>query len=195
MRPAIFLSASVPIADDTRGPYYKTADPFLIRTAVRELLYFSHRDYTIVWGGHPAITPMVAAICDDIGGVAQQAVALYQSRFFRGQFPPENKRFSNLVTTPKKGDRSASLELMRLMMLGHSNLVAAVFVGGMVGVEDEFEMFCDKHPGKPAIPIASTGGAALTLARKLGFEEEFSEVDFARLFAETIPPSGKSRKK
>lgn len=192
MRPAIFLSASVPVADDSRGPYYKTADPFLIRTAVRELVYFAHRDYTIVWGGHPAITPMVSAICDDIGEIARDSVALYQSRFFEGQFPPENRRFKNLVTTPALQEgRQASLELMRFTMLSREGLVAAVFVGGMVGVEEEFEMFCALHRGKPAIPVASTGGAALALSKSLGFTEEFLEIDYADLYSQTIQTNKK----
>jgi hypothetical protein len=191
MRPAIFLSASVPLAHDDRGPYYKTADPFLIRTAVRELILFAHRDYAVVWGGHPAITPMVAAICDDIGEMAQDAVALYQSNFFKGEFPPENSRFKNIHTTPSvRKDRSRSLELMRQKMLRHEGLVAAVFIGGMVGVEEEFEMFCEAHVDKPAIPVASTGGAALTVAQKLGFEEDKSDIDYAGLYWAAIPAVG-----
>ena len=54
---AIFLSASVPTVG--RGNYYETADPFLIQIAVRELVFAVIKNQKIVWGGHPAITPMI----------------------------------------------------------------------------------------------------------------------------------------
>ncbi|MGR5096951.1 hypothetical protein ACPV5O_26745 [Vibrio maritimus] len=65
-----------------RGHYYETADPFLIQGAVRELVIASVRRYKIVWGGHPAITPMIWSICEDLGANYSDSVVLYQSRFF-----------------------------------------------------------------------------------------------------------------
>ncbi len=62
---AIFLSASVPVPG--RGTYYQSADPFLIQFAVRELITAALGRRLIVWGGHPAITPMVWAACEDLG--------------------------------------------------------------------------------------------------------------------------------
>lgn len=61
---AIFLSASIPVPG--RGNFYKTADPFLIQTAVREFVTLALGRRMIVWGGHPAITPMVWAVCTDL---------------------------------------------------------------------------------------------------------------------------------
>jgi hypothetical protein len=46
---AIFLSASVPLVG--RGNYYETADPFLIQSAVRELVLAVIKQSRIVWGG------------------------------------------------------------------------------------------------------------------------------------------------
>ena len=57
---AIFLSASIPVIG--RGQYYETADPFLIQCAVRELTIATVRRHKIVWGGDPAITPMIWSI-------------------------------------------------------------------------------------------------------------------------------------
>ena len=82
---AIFLSASVPVIG--RGTYFQTADPFLIQLAVRELMTLALGRRRIIWGGHPAITPMVWAVCEDLGVNYSDAVVLYQSRFFEELFP------------------------------------------------------------------------------------------------------------
>ena len=69
---AIFLSASVPILG--RGIYHETANPFLIQSAVREFVTVALGRRLIVWGGHPAITPMVWAVCEDLGVEFSQSV-------------------------------------------------------------------------------------------------------------------------
>ena len=78
----IFLSASVP--KQGRGNFFDTANPFLIQFAIRELLTVCLGRRQIVWGGHPAITPMVWAICQDMGVEYAKAVVLDQSRFYNG---------------------------------------------------------------------------------------------------------------
>src|SRR6266446_10878583 len=92
---AVFLSASVPVPG--RGNYYETANPFLIQTAVREFVTTALGRRLVVWGGHPAITPMVWAVCEDLGVEFAKAVVLYQSSFFKDIFPEENQRFGNVV--------------------------------------------------------------------------------------------------
>src|SRR5215475_2836912 len=91
---AVFLSASVPVIG--RGNYYETADPFLIQSAVREFVTVALGRRLIVWGGHPAITPMVWAVCEDLGVSYADAVVLYQSKYFKGLVPEENERFGNV---------------------------------------------------------------------------------------------------
>ncbi len=91
---AIFLSASIPVIG--RGTYFETADPFLIQLAVRELMTLALGRRRIIWGGHPAITPMVWAVCEDLGVNYADAVVLYQSRFFEELFPEENKHFARM---------------------------------------------------------------------------------------------------
>lgn len=126
---AIFLSASIPVIG--RGQYYETADPFLIQCAVRELTIATVRRHKIVWGGHPAITPMIWSICEDLGVDYTNSVILYQSRFFEGRYPEENQRFDNVVyTDPVPGDIQGSLQLMREQMLSRKDLIGAVFIGG-----------------------------------------------------------------
>lgn len=183
MKGAIFLSASVPMVG--RGNYYETADPFLIQCAVRELVMAVIKTQQIVWGGHPAITPMIWSICEDLGVDYAKSVVLYQSRFFEDRFPDENQNFGNVVFVDAvPGDRDASLLSMREAMLSRSDLTAAVFIGGMEGVEAEFDLFGRFHPDAKTLAVAAPGGAARQLAERIGASSESAlfSVDFARLF-------------
>lgn len=179
----IFLSASVPLVG--RGTYHETANPFLIQCAVRELVIAVAKQHQIVWGGHPAITPMVWSICEDLGIDYATSVVLYQSRFFADRFPEENQRFGNVIFTDAiAGDRDSSLLRMREEMLSRPKLVASVFIGGMDGVETECEIFNRLQPSAMILPVPSPGGAALNLARD-HFRvtgDDLLDIDFARLF-------------
>lgn len=184
---AIFLSASVPVPG--RGDYFATADPFLIQTAVRELVIATIRDYNLVWGGHPAITPMIFTICEDLGVDYSSRVILYQSDYFQQWYPDDNRYFGNTFVVEKvEGDREASLFRMRTEMLSRRDLVAAVFIGGMEGIAAEYELFRRYHPGEPILAVASPGGGARDLAKQLSAAEQFGGVDFARLFHSRFPP-------
>lgn len=180
---SIFLSASVPIFG--RGEYHKTANPFLIQCAVRELVAAVIRHHKIVWGGHPSITPMIWSICEDLNVDYSENVILYQSRHFEDRFPEENERFNNVIFTDDvPGDQKASLLLMRETMLSREDLDAAVFIGGMEGVEGEYDLFLKFHPNAKVLLVAAPGGAAHLLAERLGCDEEAAlhNIDFASLF-------------
>lgn len=180
---AIFLSASVPLI--TRSTYHETANAFLIQCAVREFIIAVIRNYKIVWGGHPAITPMVWSICEDLGVDYSQHVVLYQSCFFEDRFPEENERFKNVIFTDAvKNNREESLRIMREKMLSRDDLIAAVFIGGMEGVEDEHNLFKHFHPTDIVLPVASPGGASLKLAKECTYfkEQDLNDINFARLF-------------
>jgi hypothetical protein len=184
----IFLSASIPVVG--RGQYYETADPFLIQCAVRELAIATVRRHKIVWGGHPAITPMIWNICEDLGADYTDSVTLYQSRFFEGSYPEENQRFDNVVyIDPVPGDIKGSLKLMREQMLSREDLIGAVFIGGMDGVEVEYDIFRRFNPEAFILPVAAPGGAALNLARDNGYftGQELEDIDFATLFSRYLP--------
>jgi hypothetical protein len=179
----IFLSASVPQVG--RGTYHETADPFLIQCAVRELVISVIREHKIVWGGHPAITPMIWQICSDLGVEYSKSVTLYQSLYFQDIYPEENNHFRNVVFTEAiPNDKSRSLLIMRERMLSREDLSAAVFIGGMEGVEAEYELFVHFHPGKKVLPVCSPGGASLNLAtRNSNFADlDLYDIDFPRLF-------------
>lgn len=174
----IFLSASVPVQG--RGNFFESADPFLIQFAVRELMTVCLGRRRIVWGGHPAITPMVWAVCESLDVKYASAVRLYQSRFFEEWFPEENKLFRNVTFTPAVPyDRAASLDVMRRAMLAET-FDAAVFIGGMEGIFDEYRIFRELHPKKKVIAVSAPGGAAMQLAKKL--RQRNDGIDFGRLF-------------
>jgi SLOG cluster3 family len=183
---SIFLSASVPVPG--RGRYYETANPFLIQMAVRELLTLAIGRRRIVWGGHPAITPMVWSVCEDLGVRYSDAVVLYQSRFFEDIFPEENARFANVhFVDPVENDRILSLQAMRKAMLSQEDLDAAVFIGGMEGILEEYELFTDLHPKSKIVPVPAPGGAARDLAAQLQIPEaELGALDFSNLFWRTL---------
>lgn len=182
----IFLSASVPLPD--RGDFYRDFDPFLLQTAVRELVGAVIKDRRIVWGGHPAITPMIAAICADLGVEYQNQVLLYQSNWFERKFPTENQLFVNRTYTPALSDLSSSLLRMRVEMLARPDIDAAVFVGGMEGIFDEFRLFEKLKPNATAIALAAPGGAAARLKRMSSstFVTYYEGTNFRRIFHEHL---------
>lgn len=182
MSKRIFLSASVPSIG--RGNFHESADPFLIQFAVRELLTVALGRRQIVWGGHPAITPMIWAVCADLGLDYAKAVALFQSRYFSAKFPEENDNFSNLtVIDAVEGDREKSLAKMRSEMLS-GPFHGAVFIGGMEGVMEEYNLFTSLHPEAVVLPLYAPGGAARDLAVRLGVADD--RLDFTRLFSSAL---------
>lgn len=154
----VFLSASLP--DPKRhAKYHSTADLMAIRECVRALATVVLPRTRLVFGGHPAITPLIRIVGERLGRISR--IRMYQSAFFVTQFPEDNERFSDvIVTRTVPGDREGSLRLMREEMIGSEVFAAGVFVGGMEGVEQEFEMFRSRQPDARLLPVASTGAAA-----------------------------------
>ena len=192
----IFLSASIPLPD--RHPkYYNTADIIAIRDSVIALATVVLPEHKIIWGGHPSITPLIyyvmertvinnmeredwglqfsneekELISSRLKSNIQNHVSLYQSLYFKGLFPSENDRFENVVLTENAGDIHSSIQLMRQKMLTENDFSAAVFIGGMDGIEVEFKMFRENHPDALILPIASTGAATKIVYDTLLSEE------------------------
>lgn len=187
----VFLSASVPKVG--RGNFYENANPFLIQCAVRELVITIIRDNKLVWGGHPSITPMIWAVCEDLKVSYAERVTLYQSRFFEEDFPQENQHFGNVIhVAPVSSDRDASLEEMRRRMFTEHVFDAAIFVGGMEGIFIEHSLFAKHHPQAKRIILTAPGGAAQQLAvSELNSADDYvtDTVDFAELFETAFPPA------
>lgn len=155
----IFLSASIPLPE--RDPHYiETADIIAIRDAVVALTTTILPYHRIVWGGHPSITPLINHVMQKLDLNIQEHVTLYQSKLFEKHFPEDNNKFNNVVLTDIiENDRDKSLLHMRERMLSEFEFSAAVFIGGMEGIEIEFKMFREKHPQALIVPIASSGAA------------------------------------
>lgn len=184
---AIFLSASVP--DPRRNKvYHRTADIMAIRAAVSAFIKVVLGRRHLVWGGHPAITPMIWLVAQADGLDYGRSVTLYQSRFFEEDFPEENRRFNNVVYTDKiANNREASLVEMRRRMFGEWQYAAAVFIGGMEGVEDEFRLLRDQQPHAKLLPVASTGGAALRLFETGHFPDQLkTDLTYVSLFRDLL---------
>lgn len=180
----IFLSAGIP--DLKKGGnrlYFDTADLTAIRDAVLALVYVCMKlSIRIVWGGHPAITPIVyeairnyeekeleshdSLTDDQLKEYIQNHVHLFQSKWYEIFFPKDNNRFENVTLIEKYDTESDSLKIMRETMLKSAYISAAIYIGGMEGIIDEDELLYEFYPHCLTFPIASTGGAALCLYEK-----------------------------
>ncbi len=184
MADAIFLSAGVP--DPKRGPQYAaTSDSVAIGAAVSALVHVTLGRRVLVWGGQPAITPMIWVVAQDVGVDYGRWVRLYQSRHFADEFPEDNERFQNVTYTDDVGaDREKSLLAMRERMFSEHAFRAAVFIGGMGGIVQEYELFRRLQPNAAVIPIVSTGGATLEVAQRMSAlpTDLADEFDYVGLF-------------
>lgn len=155
----IFLSASVPLPDRDHK-YIETADIIAIRDAVIALSTTVLQYHRIIWGGHPSITPLIYYVMTKLNLNIQDNVKLYQSKLFEKFFPDDNNKFQNVILTEIiENDRDLSLKHMRERMFSENDFVAAVFIGGMEGIEEEYNMFRGYHSDALLLPIASTGAA------------------------------------
>jgi hypothetical protein len=193
MKKPIFLSASVP----NRKPFVEDYDAIAIREAILSLVVVTVREREIVFGGHPAISPLVEHASRSLGAINN--VHIYQSRFFEDFIPEVARAFPNLHWTEKAGEnggtRDDSLEVMRREMIGSRDYGAAVFIGGMDGIFDELRLFKELHPGRAIIPVASTGGGAakMLLNQIEGPQDQESlfllrdENRYRRIFTKLLP--------
>ena len=155
----IFLSASIPYEERDKR-FFDTADIIAIRDAVRALATIAIPKAQLIWGGHPAITPLIRFVLAHMNVGLKQHVTLYQSNFFRDYFPKDNFAFENVELTKESADRDSSLDVMRNSMIGDNDFKVGIFIGGMEGVLDEFNLFRETHPKALVLPVASTGAAA-----------------------------------
>ena len=166
----IFLSASIPLPERDEK-YIGTADIIAIRDAVIALTTVVLPHHKLIWGGHPSITPLIYYVMERLNLDIQEHVTLYQSKLFEKNFPEDNNKFENVILTDNiNDDKVQSLLYMRNKMLDESKFSAGIFIGGMEGVEEEYDMFIKKHPKALALPIASTGAAAKKI-----YDERFTD--------------------
>ena len=165
-RSTVFLSASFPSGE--RGEKFRPYDPSGIADAVSALARaVLSSNGQLLFGGHPAITPLVLMIARELQ--VTKSVVVYQSDWFRNQTLLQvdeiaREGYGRIVRTEKKDTLDASLELMRRSMLQScDNLIAAVFAGGMEGIRDEHRLVRELSSHTPCIPVTGPGGAAAQL--------------------------------
>ncbi len=187
----VFLSASIPLPGRDQV-YLSTSNILAIREAVAALTVVVLPTDRLVFGGHPAISPLVHLAAERLG--AADRVYIYQSQFFQNVIPPSSLQFRHLIWTPVSGGRADSLRLMREQMLAREHFQAGVFIGGMEGVEEEFELFRKAQPQAIALAVASTGAAARILfdrepwgSKDAGLE---NDVAYASLFRRLLGRNG-----
>jgi hypothetical protein len=114
----------------------------------------------------------------------EHAVDIFQSEWFENQITDETFRLiesgvGDIHWTPRRDSLESSLAEMRSRMFESSHVVGAVFIGGMSGIWQEYELVGRVLPGVPRIPIAGPGGAAA----QVSFEVSDIREDFNALFA------------
>jgi hypothetical protein len=161
----IFLSASIPTPG--KENYYDTADAMAIHAAVRAVVLVVAPKMRLVWGGHPAITTMIHHTIGRMTAEARDRLMMYQSDYFKSVFPKEDQFFQHIQYVPETPDKKISITRMRHQMIEENAFKAAIFIGGMKGVEKEYDIFCNAHPEALVLPVASTGAAAKIIYEKI----------------------------
>ena len=165
-RATVFLSASFPSGE--RGEAFKPYDASGIADAVSALVRaVLGSNGQLLFGGHPTITPLVLMIARELQ--VKKSITIYQSAWFKNQQLPEIKeipkeQLGSIVWTDRKRTREDSLETMRKDMIKSAReWVAALFIGGMEGIEEEYDQVKEISSQTPCIPITGPGGAAARL--------------------------------
>ena len=178
----IFLSASFP-SDDERGRRFP-ADPGIVGDAVAAVSQAILRSGAhIVCGGHPTITPLLLFICDQNDW--QHRLDVYQSEWYRDKIPAETWRLSErgfgaLHFTPSVDDEKTDQATMRRALFDEAKPHAAVFIGGMEGILDEWQMATER--GILCLPVPASGGAAAQLAEPNFLDAESKQLLVSQSF-------------
>lgn len=182
----ILLSASVPrhVEDRARRErerkYVESAKPEAILAFVRALARHANEPENrlgIVFGGHPSITQAISPIVMQPTKRSADAperpveercrLVLVQDEHF---WPSVVEDVSVLacipqvlpILMPTRGT-GPDLDRMRALMTRPESIVAAVFVGGMSGVREEFALVGKLRPDMPRYCVGVGGGAAAEL--------------------------------
>lgn len=169
----VFLSGSIPDPSRWNGFF----DPLEITDAVvsvaRAVL---SAGAVLVTAAHPTIAPLILYVAAELPNRAQQSVVVYQSAVFDDILPEATRRFEaegvgEIIRTPAVGSEPAdparapaSLAVMRRQMLTETQPAAAIFIGGMAGIPDEYALFSELLPGRPIYAFGFPGGEARALA-------------------------------
>lgn len=170
-RLSVFLSASIPDPSRWDGEF----DPLEITDAVSALARAAFTSgIGLITAAHPTIAPLILYVAAEFPGtgIKRRLVTVYQSRLFVDVLPPATRRFEeegvgSVIWTeqapgerPEPGRWNRSLQLMRTQMLRETSPTAAVFVGGMGGISEEFALYRGLYPDRPTYALGRPGGEA-----------------------------------
>lgn len=168
----VFLSAAMPSEPEDAALASRTLAPFIIGLA-QTLVSLGA---TLVFGGHPSITPLVhRAVAGLLGGDAGH-VELHQARSWKGILSTlkadvrEGPLFRKAQWHGDGHVPADDVQILRDEMI-RADLDAGVFVGGKTsgfigtkpGIVDEYERFTSIASGKRAFVVGLAAGAALLL--------------------------------
>jgi hypothetical protein len=131
---------------------------------------------------------MIWAAAEALGLRYERCVQLFQSQLFEDEFPEDNRRYQNVqYVDAVDGDRAKSLTHMRRAMLSSEPFEAAVFIGGMEGLFEEYELFRDLWPRASVVAIPSPGGTAAEIYELIGENEELRHaIDYSAWLYELL---------
>lgn len=162
----MLLSASFPSGERASDvqPFDAASIADAVTAVVRAVLISGGK---LLFGGHPTITPLVLLIGSELG--VRHAVDVFQSEWFREEVTDETVALvksgvGKIHWTSQMSTREESLELMRSRMFSFVRPMAAVFIGGMSGMHDEYLRFGEVCPGVPRLPLFGPGGAAAQMS-------------------------------
>lgn len=183
----VFLSASIPDPNRYEGLFDALEITDAVVAAAREVITAGG---VLVTAAHPTIAPLLLYVANELPNdpTSEVAVHVYQSRLFEDVLPSETRRlFETGVGQPhwtraadnewpEPGHWDESLRIMRQQMLEEQAPAAAVFVGGMQGILDEFSLFRELYPTRPTYPLARPGGDAQQLVVQSEFASHSTEL-------------------
>lgn len=176
----VFLSASFPSSEGFpwEQEYFNSVNPGLVMQGVKAVLRAVFlRQGSVVFGGHPTITPFVLRVSKGFqesfatngDGSPFQFVHIYQSRYFKDAYTEEAKElekqeYVGFHEVPAiDEDLEKSVLQMRKVMFKELAPSFAVFIGGREGIIKEFDLFHEDNPDAKLYPLGVPGGAAGSL--------------------------------
>lgn len=171
---AVFLSASIPDPQRWSGAFDAREITDAVVAAGRAVLTAGG---VLVTAAHPSVAPLLLYVAGefppDPDGLPK--VITYQSALFENVMPEATLRFAEAgigdfrVTPAVEGDEpepgawDESLRLMRETMFSETEPVAGIFIGGMEGIQTEFDLLNQAPRVIRLYPVGHPGGAAAGL--------------------------------
>jgi hypothetical protein len=178
---SVFLSASIPTPDRWDGEFDAREITDAVVAASRAVLTAGGR---LVTAAHPTIAPLLLYVASEFPPRTGEgaSVITYQSLVYERLMSDATLRFRDSgigefrFTPAVPGDKpefplsNRSLLVMREQMLAETKPIAAIFVGGMQGIREEYELLESLSPTPIRYPVGRPGGEASRLAQTVDGE-------------------------